>query len=278
MNHAKIKFVLFFFTMHVQLIYGQHNETSEKSNEEAIIEQYLKNGAWNHHYLSKEWQEWIDKGIQADSTIAFLWQQKALPYWKQKKYPLAINFFNKAVALDRKSWLPRLCYLKCIFAKDYVGALADLTACQKEFGQLFEQDHPLMFYTGICHLQLNQFEDAVRVLKSNIEFLEKTFSAENVHYLDRYYLAIAYYELNNYELANKELDTVLITYPNFSDAQYYKSLCLHYLGDHENAQHLMITGKSNFEKKITFNEDGNLYETYPYQLTWQWKSGLHLVK
>ena len=49
-----------------------------------IINTYLKNGAWNYGYLSKEWGEWIDKGLEQDSTVAYLWQQKALPYWKSR--------------------------------------------------------------------------------------------------------------------------------------------------------------------------------------------------
>jgi len=256
----------------------QNKDIVSENKKNAIIEKYLKNGAWNHHFLTKEWNEWIDKGIQEDSTIAYLWQQKALPFWKQKKYQLGIVYYNKAVELNEQHWLSRLAFLKCIFAKDYEGALYDLKKYKREYGSTYEQDHTLEFYMGICYLQLNQFDKALRTLKENVETQEKEHGASWVHFLDRYYLAIAYYEQNNYTIAISELDKVIKEYPNFSDAQYYKSICLNYLGEKEKAKILMTEGKSNFENGNTFNEDSNLYENYPYQLTWQWEAAQSLLK
>ncbi|MCG8332810.1 MAG: tetratricopeptide repeat protein [Chitinophagales bacterium] len=256
---------------------GQNKDVVSNGKQDEIIEEYLKNGAWNYHYLTKEWDEWINKGIQEDSTIALLWQQKALPFWKQKKYQLAIMYYNKAVALDRQRWLSRLAFLKCIFAKDYEGALTDLIAYKKEFGSTYEQDHTLEFYMGICYLQLNQFDEALKTLKEDIETQERKHGTNWVHFLDRYYLAIAYYEQSKYEGAIVEFDKVLDQYPNFSDAQYYKSLCLNYLGEKEKAKVLMAKGKVNFHNGNTFYEDSNIYETYPYQLSWQWKSAESIV-
>jgi len=128
----------------------QNKEIVTNNKQDVIIKKYLNNGDWNHHYLTKEWDEWINKGIQEDSTIAYLWQQKALPFWKQKKYQLATRYYDKAVDLDRKNWLLRRAFLKCIFAKDYDGALDDLIAYKKEYGSSYEQDHTLEFYMGIC--------------------------------------------------------------------------------------------------------------------------------
>jgi len=248
------------------------------TTQDAIIKKYLHNGAWNHHYLSKEWDEWINKGINEDSTIAYLWQQKALPFWKQKKYELAIKYYEKAVDLDRQQWLSRLAFLKCIFAKDYSEALNDLIAYKNEYGSTYEQDHTLEFYMGICYLQLNQFENAFMILKENVDIQEKEYGVSWVHFLDRYYLAVAYYELDNFAMAISEFDKVLKEYHNFSDAQYYKSICLNYLGEKEEAKVLITQGKLNFEKGNTFNEDSNLYEIYPYQITWQWEVVQSILK
>ena len=248
----------------------QNGQFKDAKNQELIIQKYLKNGAWNHHYLTKEWEEWINKGLQEDSTIAYLWQQKALPYWKQKKYKLAISYYDRAVKLDREKWLSRLAFLKCIFAKDYESALSDLNAYLNEFGSTYEQDHSLEFYKGICYLQMNKYEDAVNVLREDIEKQEKESGEAWVHYLDRFYLGIAYYETDNYAMAISEFDKILKVYPNFSDAQFYKSVCLKYIGKMEEAKALMMVGKSNYKNGYTFNEDSNKYENYPYQLTWQW--------
>jgi len=255
-----------------------NNHEEIKNKQDVIINTYLTNGAWKHHYLTKQWDEWINKGIQEDATIAYLWQQKALPFWKQKKYELAITYYNKAVALDSARWLSRLAFLKCIFAKDYTGALADLIAYKEEYGTTYEQDHTLEFYMGICYLQLNKFNSALKTLKENVEVQESEHGANWVHFLDRYYLAIAHYELNDYSTAIIEFDKVLSEYPTFADAQYYKSLCLNYLGEKEKAKQLMLKGKSNFYKGNTFNEDSNQYENYPYQLTWQWEVAELILK
>jgi tetratricopeptide (TPR) repeat protein len=107
---------------------GEVRADEEQVSEEDLVEMYLVNGAWKHHYPGKEWDEWINKGLEINPNIAYFWQQKALPYWKQRKYSLAISCFNKAVVLDRRQWLSRLGYLKCVFAKDYEGALHDLVS------------------------------------------------------------------------------------------------------------------------------------------------------
>jgi len=239
-------------------------------NEDEIIKKYLKNGAWNHSYLTKEWDEWINKGLKEDSTVEYLWQQKAMPFWKTKKYSLAISYYEKAVEFNRKRYLGRFGFLKCIFAKDYNGALKDLISYKNEFGSRHEQDHSLEFYMGICFLQINQYEKALNVLKEQNSKEETQHGNEWVHYLDRYYLAITYYELGKYVKAISEFDKVLKDYPRFSDAQYYKSLCLNRLDKKEEAKMLMKEGKSNFKKGYTFNEDSSKYEEYPYQITWQW--------
>ncbi len=186
--------------------------TQEKpigKNQDEILNTYLKNGAWKHHYTTKEWDEWINKGLKQDSTIAYLWQQRAMPLWKQKKYQLAISYFDKAVALDRKKWLSRLGFLKCIFAKDYNAALKDLTTYKQEFGSTYEQDHSLEFYIGLCYLQLNHYDKALVNLQESVNYEIDQHGENWVHYLDRFYLAIAFYELGEYKKAILEFDKVL---------------------------------------------------------------------
>lgn len=260
--------------------YAQNKQefSEKKSNQGQIIEEFLKKGAWKYHFLSKEWGQWIDRGIQKDSTISLLWQQKALPFWKQKKYKLAISCYDRAVELDRKRWLSRLAFLKCIFAKDYQGALVDLKSCKKEFGSSYQQDHSTEFYMAICYLQTNQYQKALTILKEKITEEEKEKGKAWIHFLDRFYLAISFYELAKYEEAILEFDKVLKEYPTFSDAQYYKSLCLKETGEKEFAQVLIKIAKSNYAKGYTFNEDSSKYEDYPYQVTWQWDSIEYIMK
>jgi tetratricopeptide (TPR) repeat protein len=241
-------------------------------SQEAIIDKYLKNGAWQYHYLSKEWEEWIEKGLQQDSSIAYLWQQRAIPLWKQKKYNLAISYYEKAVQSDPERWLARLGFLKCIFAKDYLGSNRDLKAYLQKFGSTYEQDHPLEFYIGLNYLQTNQLEKAHQTLQQSIIQQEKQQGSNWAHYLEYYYLAISQYELGNYQAASTTFETVLKKYPEFSDALFYKSICENYLGNKTLAKELAALGKDYYQKGSSFNEDSNLYETYPYQISWQWQA------
>lgn len=237
-----------------------------------IIETYLVNGAWQYHYLDTEWDKWINKGLEQDSTIAYLWQQKALPFWKQKKYELAISYLERASKYDRKRWLARQGFLKCIFAKNYKDALSDLLAYQTEYGTTYVQDHPIEFYIGICYLQLNQFKKAQAILSKNIcQQLESGIEREWIHYLDYFYLGIAYFETHKYQLAIKEFDNALTLYPKFSDILFYKSICISRLNNVKFANILAKKGFNNYKEGYTFNEDSNLYENYPYQVTWQWQ-------
>ena len=121
-------------------------------------------------------------------------------------------------------------------------------------------------------MQLNKFEKAKSILEQTINSETKKSGPAWVHFLDYFYLGISHYELGNYEIANSHFNAALKDYPKFSDAQYYKSICLHYLKKPSEAKALMTLAKLNFESGFTFNEDSSRYEDYPYQITWQWSS------
>ena len=250
----------------------QHDVSNNIMTQEEVLKVYHKNGAKKYSYLSKEWQEWIDKGLAKDSTIAYLWSQKALPYWKVRQYDIAMEYYANAVKYDRKRYLGRSGFLKCIFAKAYPEALKDLNDYTEEFGAgPYENDHSLEFYKAICYLQLGQFDQALNTLKKEVEKDEKERGKDWVHFIERFYLGIIYYELNDYENAIIQLDKSLAYYPEFSDAKYWKSKCLNYLEGKGAGKSLLKEAKADFMNGNTFNEDSSHYEYYPYQITWQWK-------
>jgi len=240
-------------------------------DQKEIIDIYLKQGAWKYHYLDNEWGKCIDKGLEKDSTIAYLWQQRALTYWKTRKYEMALEYYNKAVKFDRENYLLRRGFLKCVFQKNYKEALIDFNNYKKEYGYTYEQDHSIEFWIAICYLQLNEYRKAFNVLDSDIKKQEEEYGVEWVSYLDRFYLGIIYLELEDYKNAIIEFDKVLNEYITFSDAQYYKGYCLNKLGEKEKAKEIINIGKSNYENGNTFNEgSGASYEPYPYQIVWEW--------
>src|SRR5690606_27842399 len=98
-------------------------------SEEQIVKRFLENGAWRFRYFSSEYQLYIDSAIAVNQTIAYLYQQKSMPYFKQGKYEVGLASLDKAVELDPKSYIDYRAFIKCIFARTYEGAIEDfLTA------------------------------------------------------------------------------------------------------------------------------------------------------
>lgn len=247
---------------------GFSSQAQNKTLQDSLAAKYLEGCAYKHHYILQGWDDCIKEGLRYDTTIASLWQQRALPLWKTRKYERALEYYDKAVHYDRKSYLGRRGFLKCIFQKNYRDAIIDMEAAEREFGYGFQNDHSYRFYIALCHLQLNEPAMAAQVLQKEIEKVTKEKDETWVHHLELFYMGIAQYELRNYDKAIAYFDKALLVYKKFSDVQYYKGLCLIQKGDKEKAKAIMLQAKSNFEKGYTINEDDSFYEAYPYQVNW----------
>ncbi len=230
------------------------------------MERYLKQGAHRFSYLAPEWQEQIDQGLKLDTTIGMLWQQKAMPLFKARKYDLGMRYLNKAVEYD-SAYLDYRAFMKCIFAKQYASALEDFALCSNRVANGRLMDHSYAFYAALCLLQLNRFDEALTLLATEVH---RDDAKGWTHHLELFYLGVAYYELRQYEKAAAAFDRALAKYPRFSDAQYYKARCYAHLDREKEGQALLLQGKENHRQGHTINEDNSFYEQYPYQVTWQW--------
>lgn len=239
---------------------------SKKTRQEAIIKEHVYDCAdkINYTVMMKEYQDCLDAGLKKDSTIAYLWQQKAMPYFKAKKYDVGMPLVDKAVLYDEKRWLDYRAFIKCIFAKTYKDAIVDFENCNKKFGNQYVQDHTYAFYIGISYLQLNEFEKAETIFKTDIEDQSKRFG--DGHYLDLFYFGISKYEQQKWEDAIVEFDKSLKQYPEFSDVEFYKAICLARLGKKEESSLLIAKAKKDAAAGYTINEDNAIYETYPYKV------------
>jgi tetratricopeptide (TPR) repeat protein len=238
----------------------------DQKKRDAIVDKYLRNGAWKFHMYSEQWQQKIDEGLKEDSTIAYLWQQKAMPLYKQKRYREGLPFLDNAVRYDRIQYLPYRGFMKCIFSKDYEGAIDDFKQCIDELGNGYVMDHSYKFYSAVAHLQLGQFIKAEELLAGETAYVSKTRGETWVHHLDLLYLGIAQLELKKFKESIQTFDKTLKLYPQFPEAHYYKSLAQKNIGDQSHIAS-MKNAKQFFNEGHTINEDNAVYEKYPYQLT-----------
>lgn len=284
--HPRLKTGIYIATLHFLIIVSgcqenkgtfNRNQTEnleKKSNpneehQDSIINKYLKNGAWKYWVYSQEWQDEVDKGLAADSTIAYLWQQKAMPLIKQGKYEIGLEYLDQAVKYDRQQWQDYRAFTKCIFAKRYREAIEDFKDCKKRYGNGYVMDHSYDFYIGLSHLQLNEFRQAEKIFKQDFDNVIAEKGQDWLHHLDLFYFGISKYELRKYQEAIEIFDMALEFYSKFSDVQAYKAICLGKLGRKEEAMELDRQAELNGKAGNTINEDNVIYERYPYQMRWE---------
>lgn len=232
--------------------------------EEEIVEKRI-NEARKVFHFSQDYQAEMDKIVKEYPRSAYAWQQKAMPLFKQGKYEFAMPFLDKAVALNPKGYMDYRAFMKCIFGKRYVEAIQDFEAAKKLSGNSYVMDHTYDFYIALSCLQLGRFAEAEQILETDRKAHLATSSVEP-HFLDVFYMGIAKYELGKYEEAIEQFDISLGTYREFSDAEYYKGLCLIKLGRNDEADKLVQKAITDYRNGYTINEDNVIYERYPYQV------------
>lgn len=237
---------------------------------DSIISKLFKSDTLKQHGIfSTEWQDEIDKALIQDSTIAYLWQQKSMPLYKQGKYQLGRPFLDKAAKFKPEEYLEYRAFMICIFEKNYPEAIREFKSCITQYGDSYVMDHSYSFYIALSKIQLNEFQAAEVLLENEIQRQKETFGPDNVHFLDHFYLGIARYEQNEFQSAIEAFDQALIFYTNFGDAQLYKAQSLGKLGKYEEAKELLKIAKANGKAGHTINEDNVVYERYPYQIRWK---------
>lgn len=239
-----------------------------KERQEAILDEHLKNGAWKYSYTSKEWQSEIDKGLAKDSTIAYLWQQKAMPLFKKRKYELGMEYLDKAVLYEPQNWLAYRAFMKCIFVKSYREAIIDFENCKEKYGDSYVMDHTYNFHIALSYLQLNEFKKAEDIFKKDYEKQLLEHGKDWLHPVDLFYYGISKYEQEKYQEAIELFDLALEIHTQFSDVQYYKAMSLFQIGKVDQGKELMEIAEINGKQGLSFNEDNAIYETYPYQVRW----------
>lgn len=215
--------------------------------------------------FSQKRQLYFDTILSMVPNYAYGWQQKAMPLFKQKKYEIGMPFLDSAVKHDKENhWTEYRGFMKCIFQKDYTGAIVDLQNVKKKNEDGFVMDHSYNFYIGLSYLQLNKFDSADLYLKKSISFSEKKWKEAN--YLEYFYAGIIKMEKDDYENANIYFNMALKIYSKFSDAKYYLAEILSTQKKYKEALAMLNETYLNLKEGYTINEDNAVYEYYPYQI------------
>lgn len=223
--------------------------------------------AFSQELFSARRRAYLDSALAVKHDFAYAWQQRAMPLFKQQKYELAMPYLDSAVKYDTKNhWLEYRAFMKCIYQKDYSGALKDFYTAKRHNSDGYVMDHPYDFYIGLCYLQLNNFDSCAILMNKCIDAKRKANGDNWVHYLHWFYLGVATSEQGDYKKAIQCFDNSLALYKQFSDAQYHKAICYVYMKDYAKALELMEATDTNLKQGYTMNEDNSLYETYPYQV------------
>lgn len=261
--------LLFLSLLYFQIIcLGQNPKTmdcSSKQVQDSLVEHYIDNGAGKFGYNHPKWHVYLDSLISICPNIARAYQQKALPYIKSGDYGSAFPLEDKAVQYDPERWLSYRAFLKCIFSKDYKGAIIDFDQAQKIAPNNFEMDHSYPFYKGLCYLELKNLKKAERNLLDDIQIQTKGDTAKNVHYNTLLYCGIVYYEMKQYKKAEAYLKKCLSQFSQLPDANFYLAMTFKAAGK-EYKSRLEITKKA-LEEGYKQNEDNEIYSNYPHQIT-----------
>ncbi len=217
---------------------------------------------------SFEGQLAADSFLRIDPTNASIWRVKAIPHLKGGDFPSWIKYANKAVENAPEKYLAYRGFCKAIFIKDYKGALLDFEKRQnlKPNEIVYEMDHSLAFWRGLCYLALGQLDSARFFMEKSLKYQLDLRSAEWAHYNDFFYLGVIHYELNDISKAHYYIDASLKNYAEFPDAHYYKALILNKLGKSGEALDHLAQIENAWKKRYRMNEDNEVYANYPKQI------------
>jgi tetratricopeptide (TPR) repeat protein len=274
MGKSLILFLNFLLAMHFSFCQVTLNTTvkcdcSNKKIRDSLSEKYLDNGAEKYSYNSLKWQLYCDSLIAICPNIAAVYQRKAIPYIKYGDYAKAFPLEDKAVELEPKNYTAYRGFLKCIFTKDYEGAIIDFKNAQLLTPNSYEMDHTYPFYEGLCNLELGNYLLAEENFKKdvNIQSGGNPEKLNKVHFNTFLYMGILYYEMMDNERARENLQKCIVIYQAHPDANYYLGMLYKREHNTELKNKYLEIAKLSKTKGYDINEDNIYYAYYPHQIT-----------
>lgn len=242
-------------------------DCASRQYQDSLVARYIDRGAQRFSYNDPRWTQYCDSLIAICPNVAVAYQQKAVPLIKDGKYEEAFVLENKAAALDPPRWLAYRGFLKCIFTKDYEGAILDFQGAARLNPGGREMDHTYPFFEGISHLELQSYALAEADFKRDMTLQRGSSGKGEIHFNSLFYVGILAFELKKYAQAKAYLQQCLQQYANHPEANYYLALTYRKLGDELLARQYLRTAGQALAKGYRLNEDNIYYANYPRQIT-----------
>jgi tetratricopeptide (TPR) repeat protein len=238
-----------------------------KHYQDSLVTRYIENGAHKYSYNDPRWAQCCDSLLAICPNVAYAYQQKAVPLIKDAKYAEAFALENRAAELDPQTWLAYRGFLKCIFTKDYEGAISDFQQVARLKPGSREMDHTYPFFEGLCNLELGNYQRAEANFKEDIRQQKGPGGQQAVHFNTLFYVGVLYLEMKNYAQAQRYLAQCLKAYPQHPEANYYLGLTEQAKGDREAARRYLLAAQKALASGYRLNEDNIYYANYPRQIT-----------
>jgi TolA-binding protein len=245
------------------------SKCNNRSFQDSLIRRFVDSGAEKLPYVynNPSWGLYMDSILAVCTDVAEAYQLKAVPSIKNGEYTKAYQLDTKAAELDPARYLSYLGFLKCIFTKDYSGAITDFKKAIQIVPGGGEMDHGFYFYLGICYLKLGNYAEASFNFYNDFSEQQHGDSTREIHYNSLLYMGITKMEARNLDSAEYWLSKSLHIYPQLPEANYYLSVVYRSENKTTQEKNCLELARKFIQDGYRMNEDNMYYVNYPYQIT-----------
>jgi tetratricopeptide (TPR) repeat protein len=242
---------------------------NERSTIDSLVNFYINERAekLGLYYNDPRWQDYCDSIISICPNAAEAYQLKALPFTKYGDYEKAFFLIDQAVKYDPWQFLSYRAFIKCIFTKDYTGALADFKRADSLIKGEYVMDHTHYFFMGLCDLETGHLLEGQDDFARDMTMQLGRDSSGPIHFNTFLYAGILAFRMNKYDDAARYLEECLKIYSQHPEANYYRAAVAERQNDTAAKAGYLNRAKSSFQKGFRMNEGNIFYANYPEQIT-----------
>jgi tetratricopeptide (TPR) repeat protein len=251
------------------LVGAQQMDCTSPRVKDSLVVRYIGNGAERSRvsYMNPKWQLYCDSILMVCSTVAEAYQLKAIPFLKYGDMLNAMPLLDQAVLYDTLHFLPYRAFIKCIFAKDYAGAIEDFEESKRRAGNAGVMDHTFSFYLGLCFLESGKPLEAAKYFAEDVMTQQARNGDADAHFNTWLYYGITQLDLHKLDLAKAYLSKCLAVYSQHPEGNYYMAIVHKNQGQREPALRYAKAAEAALKAGYRMSEDNLYYVNYPRQIT-----------